>query len=109
MAKEREPVRFWAKRPGVPAEPPIQPTSTALEALLQSLPASDLTPEVRFRSCVGMGSLGKPRFVALAEWKGGWVARKAKAVTPPATAWMNERAGDASFAAKRAARGVRLS
>jgi hypothetical protein len=35
-----------------------------------------------------MGSLGKPRYVALAECNGGWVAREAKAATPPATAWL---------------------
>jgi hypothetical protein len=38
-----------------------------------------------------MGSLGKPRYVALAEWAGGWVAREAKAATPPATAWVANR------------------
>ena len=34
-----------------------------------------------------MGSLGRPRYVALADWAGGWIAREAKAVTAPATAW----------------------
>lgn len=107
LAEAREPDRFWAKLTRILAEPPAQPTSAALEALLQSLPSSNLTPEVRFRSCVGMGSLGKPRFIALAEWNGGWVAREAKAVTPPATASMTGRIVEGSLAAERASRAVR--
>jgi hypothetical protein len=36
-----------------------------------------------------MGSLGKPRFVVLAEWAGGWVCREAKVLTPPSTSWVS--------------------
>ena len=50
-----------------------------------------MKPEFRRRIRVGMGSLGKPRFLALVEWEGGWVAREAKLVTPPATAWAFKR------------------
>ncbi len=34
-----------------------------------------------------MGSLGQQRFVAIAEWKGGCVAREAKALVPSACVW----------------------
>jgi hypothetical protein len=55
-----------------------------------------------------MGSLGKPRFVALAEWAGGWVCREAKAVTPPATAWVSGgTGGPGSRAAEAVGRSVR--
>ncbi len=39
----------------------------------------------------GMGSLGRQRFVAIGEWKGGYIAREAKAVTPSACAWLQGR------------------
>jgi len=35
----------------------------------------------------GLGSLGRPRFTALAEWCGGKVAREAKALLPSAWLW----------------------
>jgi hypothetical protein len=35
----------------------------------------------------GTGSLGQLRFVAIAEWKGGSIAREAKEMRPPASAW----------------------
>ena len=107
LTEEREPVRFWAKLTRVLNDPPVEPSATALDALLQSFPSSELKTEFRFRPCVGMGSLGKPRFVALAEWSGGWVAREAKAVTPPATAWVMNRTDKVSFAAERLARAIR--
>jgi hypothetical protein len=34
-----------------------------------------------------MGSLGRPRFAALAIWRGGHVAREAKALVPSAWEW----------------------
>jgi hypothetical protein len=87
MAADREPIRFWKKLTAVLADPPAAPPPAALEALTRDLPADGLVPQYRARPRVGMGSLGKPRFVALAEWAGGWVAREAKTVAPPATAW----------------------
>ena len=38
----------------------------------------------------GLGSLGRQRWVALAEWQGGWVAREVKALAPSAWAWAND-------------------
>jgi hypothetical protein len=35
----------------------------------------------------GLGSLGRERYVALAEWRGGSVAREAKALAPSASVW----------------------
>ena len=42
----------------------------------------------------GLGSLGRERYVALAEWHGGSVAREAKALAPSACVWA-EREGNA--------------
>ncbi len=35
----------------------------------------------------GLGSLGRERYVALADWRGGSVAREAKALAPSACVW----------------------
>jgi len=45
------------------------------------MPDADLKMNVR-PGTAGTGSLGRPRWVALAEWKGGPVVREAKAVVP---------------------------
>ena len=57
-----------------------------------------MKPEFRLRPRVGMGSLEKPRYVLLAEWAGGWIAREAKAVTPPSTAWATGKSTPARLA-----------
>ena len=40
-----------------------------------------------------MGSLGQQRFVAIAQWEGGYIAREAKAVVPSSCVWLNGRVG----------------
>ncbi len=86
-ASERDPVHFWAKLTKLLADPTADPPPEAQAALLHNLPSDGLTPAFRFRSRTGMGSLGKPRYVALVEWAGGWICREAKSIAPPATAW----------------------
>jgi hypothetical protein len=108
MDGERDPVPFWEKLTRLLAAPAADPPAAARTALLRDLPARDLAPAYRFRPRVGMGSLGKPRFVALVEWAGGWVCREAKAVTPPATAWVSgTTGGPGSRAAEAVTRAVR--
>ena len=41
----------------------------------------------------GLGSLAHPRFVALAEWQGGNIAREAKALVPSACLWARDGQG----------------
>ena len=100
MSADRDPVAFWKKLTKVLADPPADPPAAARAALTADLPSPDLTPEFRRRPRGGVGSLGKARYVALAQWGGGWVAREAKAVAPPATAWA---AGDSRPSRMRAA------
>lgn len=106
MHADRDPVRFWKKlRAGLgdgPAEPPAEVKAT----LTRELPV-ELSPRFLFRPRAGMGSLGKPRYVALARWNGSWVAREAKAVTPPATAWAAGESRRGSLAAEAVGRAVR--
>jgi hypothetical protein len=88
MSADREPKPFWKKLTKLLADskPSIPPAAGA--ALLRDLPAANLRPEIRARPKIGVGSLGKPRFVAIVQWAGGWIARETKASSMPSTAWV---------------------
>jgi hypothetical protein len=52
------------------------------------------TPAYRVvRREAGIGSLGQARFVAIASWNGGLIAREAKAMVPSACLWLRGRVG----------------
>ncbi len=87
MAQEalKEPVAFWAKIEELPG--PHEPVSeSAVVAIEHLLPAPDLRCELKSRRA-GIGSLGHPRIIGLTEWKGGRIAREAKALVPSACVW----------------------
>ncbi len=86
-AAARDPVHFWVKLTKLLDDPAVEPPADARATLVRDLPSAGLNPAFRFRAKAGMGSLGRPRFVAMAEWSGGRVCREAKAAAPPATAW----------------------
>jgi hypothetical protein len=67
--------KFWAKMAPKPGKPPER----WRRALLAALPPGAEAPRI-WRRTAGTGSLGRPRWVALAEWRGGPVLREAKAV-----------------------------
>jgi hypothetical protein len=75
--------KFWKEVAGYPkAAPPRQ----IADALIASLPKE--VEDVHFCSRVkGGGGLGRPRFVAIAFWRGGQVLREAKALVPSAWIW----------------------
>ncbi len=87
MAADRDPVKFWEKLTKLLDDPVASPPTEARTALAAALPATDLKVEYRKRLRAGVGSLGRPRYVALAQWNGGWVCREAKAFAPPASIW----------------------
>jgi hypothetical protein len=107
LAAERDPLHFWTKLTKLLDDPAVEPPPDARAALLKELPSDELTPAFRFRPKAGMGSLGRPRFVALAEWRGGRVCREAKAITPPATVWAGATAATASKMAEAVSKSVR--
>lgn len=83
------PEDFWQKlndrpalRNGVPRD--------ALQAVESTLPDPHLHYKIVRREA-GLGSLGRRRFVAIASWQGGFIAREAKAVVPSACDWLNGR------------------
>jgi hypothetical protein len=79
----RAPKPFWTK---MQALPPAEPPPDVAGLLIKHLPKGAVTG--RFASRVaGLGSLGRPRFVVLAELSGGAVTREAKAMLPSAWNW----------------------
>jgi hypothetical protein len=88
VSRLRDSVHFWAKLRRLIDEPPARVPDEARGTLLELLPDPALPFQVRRRRQAGLGSLGKPRFVALAKWRGGLIAREVKALTPPAVYWV---------------------
>jgi hypothetical protein len=81
----RDPVHFWSKidalrsiRNGIP--------SAAHNALESAMPEPGLPYRIA-RRVAGLGSLGHPRFVAVAELHGGRICREVKALVPSAVSW----------------------
>ena len=86
---DRDPVKFWKKLTALLKQDPAEISEEVDTALKRDLQGASSHAEVRLHLHVGMGSLGKPRYVALANLMGAWVAREAKAITPAATVFLN--------------------
>jgi hypothetical protein len=87
-SKLRDPVLFWKKMDANPTAKGAIPES-AREAIEHMLPEPGL-PYRLARRRAGLGSLGRIRLVGIAEWKGGRVAREAKALLPSALQCVNQ-------------------
>jgi hypothetical protein len=87
----RDPVRFWAKMDALPTVKGQVPIS-AIDAIEHLMPAGDIDYRVA-RRVAGLGSLGHARYVAIADWKGGKIAREAKALVSSACHWAGGREG----------------
>jgi hypothetical protein len=74
----------------------VGPTARELSYLRQAMPERRLP----FRIChrqAGLGSLGRQRFTALAQWRGGTIAREAKALTTSAWWWFGNRSPPVAY------------
>jgi Uncharacterized protein conserved in bacteria (DUF2252) len=81
----RDPVRFWQKMDALPTLKTAVPIS-AVDAIEHLMPA----PGIKYRLAhrvAGLGSLGHARYVAIADWHGGRLAREAKALVPSSNCW----------------------
>ncbi len=94
-SKLRDPVVFWEKMDRLPTAKGDVPES-AREAIEHMLPEPGLGYRLA-RRVAGLGSLGRVRLVAIAEWKGGRVAREAKALLPSALQWLNPKRAPAEI------------
>src|SRR5262249_21769680 len=85
--------RFWTEIRKLRG---TKPPPAVAKALLESLPSK--AESVRFAPRVkGGGSLGRPRFAAIATWRGGGVVREAKALVPSAWTWAHGRTSRPRF------------
>jgi hypothetical protein len=86
---ERDPVVFWRKMDALYRWRKEVP-KRARKGLEKMLP----DPELPYTLCTriaGLGSLGRQRFVAIANWKGAKIARETKALAPTAALWAGIR------------------
>jgi uncharacterized protein (DUF2252 family) len=77
---------FWKK---IESKKPAKAPARYHKALQTSMPKPGLALSTARRTA-GAGSLGRPRWIALADWNGGKVVREAKALLP--SAWHRARA-----------------
>ena len=92
MSSLRDPVAYWAKLDQLPVWRRPVPKG-ARRAMDKMLPESGLKCRVVHR-VAGLGSLGRERYLALAEYRGGRIAREAKALAPSACSWAGKSKGD---------------
>ena len=92
-ARLHDPEPYWAK---LHALPEIGETAPALvgKAIDRMMPERGLRWKVSHR-VAGLGSLGRQRYVCVADWHGGSVAREAKALAPSACFWAEKGKGTA--------------
>ncbi len=97
---------FWRKLDALPTTRSVD--RAARTAIVRGMPGDGTAP-IRFaRRVAGMGSLGRPRFVGMATWRGGKVAREAKAMAPSAWSWATNRDDALSLYPRLLARAVRV-
>jgi hypothetical protein len=85
---------FWEKLGEIKKYPLIdgkaggKPPREVIQVLNASLPKA--TTSIRYRRRIaGGGSLGRPRYVAIADWHGGRILREAKACVPSAWTYVH--------------------
>src|SRR5262245_12540080 len=97
-----DPAKFWKE---------FTATATARGKLPHEAFRTLLPSSVPYRVIprqAGIGSLGRPRFVALAEWGGAKIAREAKALVPSAAVWASGSKTDRHFIPDLQSRAVRI-
>lgn len=85
---DAERAKFWDE---VDAYETKKPPAALLRDLKRSVPKGALHLRYAPRPKRGGGSLGRPRWVVIADWGGGQVLREAKALMPSAWDWAHGR------------------
>jgi Uncharacterized protein conserved in bacteria (DUF2252) len=80
-----DPEAYWAKLHALPECTEPAPGG-ATKAISRMMPEGGMGWKMSHR-IAGLGSLGRERWVALAEWRGGSIAREVKALAPSACCW----------------------
>jgi len=92
-ARLHDPEQYWAKLHALQESTEPGPAA-ANKAFDHMMPERGMRWRAAHR-VAGLGSLGRLRFVALADWRGGSVAREAKALAPSACLWAEKGKGTA--------------
>jgi hypothetical protein len=85
VARLKDPGVFWKKLSALPTWR-AKVSGKARKAMLKAMPGTGVKGRIVQR-IAGLGSLGRERFVTLADWRGALVAREAKALAPSACLW----------------------
>jgi hypothetical protein len=85
IGEARDPLQFWEKMGRLPHLRRHVPRS-AIKAIESLMPEAEVNYRVAQRTA-GIGSLGRERYTAIADWHGGKIAREAKALVTSAYAW----------------------
>jgi hypothetical protein len=84
---------FWVE---VVKYPDADPPGKIQRALRHSLPSDAVVQRYATRR-KGGGGLGRPRYLAIADWRGGLIVREAKAAVPSAWDWARARGRRSRF------------
>jgi hypothetical protein len=82
VVPDEERTHFWEKMDKL-AKPGRKPVKEYVTALVGAMPEPRLEVTYGERSA-GLGSLGRPRWIGVSQWRGGPVVREAKAALPSA-------------------------
>ena len=80
----------------IKADPECQPPAQAVEGFSKSFPPG-VTIDGYATMSKGGGSLGRPRFVAIGEWRGEHIILEAKALVPSGWDWAHKHEGAPQF------------
>ena len=90
IQSEKSAEKFWNKLDELP-EIDHEVPAEAQAALEATLPVKGLAYRSIKRRQAGVGSLGRPRYTALAEWQGERIARETKPLIPSAALWAEKK------------------
>jgi hypothetical protein len=100
----KDPVKFWQRVAGNPRVSAVPPS------LMPLLRLPDGCTDLQFfRRQAGVGSLGRPRFVAVAVRHGGHIAREGKATLPSGSVWAAGSQRSTNYGAELNRRAVRAA
>jgi uncharacterized protein (DUF2252 family) len=90
-SKLRDPTLYWEKLSALPALKSVP--KNVLTLLGNAMPEKKIAFTVAHRQA-GLGSLGRERYTAVANWRGGKIARETKTLVPSACTWAGFRPND---------------
>ena len=94
-ARLHDPEAYWTKLRSLP-ESAQEPPVGVRKAIERMMPERGLGWRAAHR-IAGLGSLGRERWVCIADYEGGSVAREAKALAPSACLWAESGKGSAAI------------